>query len=111
MGLKISFFKTPKHRVFHYEPIYYDERKEHREELIEEIKKEKALREGKEYVNEKYIPGRNIRGKMRNFTENNSRHDMKASTTRIISLVSLVVLFILIYYFATYFGWFLSLVK
>ena len=29
--MKISFFKTPKHRVFNYTPVYYDERKEHRE--------------------------------------------------------------------------------
>ena len=27
----ISFFKVPNHRVFHYEPRYWDERKERRE--------------------------------------------------------------------------------
>ena len=31
--MNISFFKTPSHRVFHYEPRYWDERKERREQV------------------------------------------------------------------------------
>lgn len=30
--MRLSFFKVPKHRVFEYRPLYYDEEKERREE-------------------------------------------------------------------------------
>ena len=44
--MNISFFKTPSHRVFHYEPRYWDERKERREQVRQDALREKALREG-----------------------------------------------------------------
>ena len=50
----ISFFKVPNHRVFHYEPRYWDERKERREMVKNETLREKALREGKEWKDEVY---------------------------------------------------------
>ena len=108
MGLRISFFKTPKHRVFNYTPIYYDERKERMQERLDAIAKEKAEKEGIEWKNKRYVPGRNIRGKMRENMEKNKRHSMSPSVSKIVGLVSLVVLFVLIYYFANYFGWFMN---
>lgn len=33
MAMRFSLFKTPKHRVFEYEPMYVDEKKERKEEL------------------------------------------------------------------------------
>ena len=62
MGIRLSFFKTPQHRVFNYTPIYYDERKERMQERLDAIEKEKAEKEGREWKNERYIPGRNIKG-------------------------------------------------
>ncbi|MCL2097412.1 MAG: hypothetical protein FWH23_01455 [Bacteroidales bacterium] len=39
MAFRLSFFKTPKHRVFQYNPIYWDPEKEAREERIDPQKK------------------------------------------------------------------------
>ncbi len=34
MGFRLSFFKTPQHRVFRYNPIYWDPEKEARDERL-----------------------------------------------------------------------------
>ena len=70
----ISFFKVPNHRVFHYEPRYWDERKERREMVKNETLREKALREGK----------------------------LSKNLTRIIGLVSVATFLALLYFFAKY---------
>lgn len=111
MGLNISFFKTPKHRVFNYTPLYYDERAEHREEVIAEAEREKAEREGRPWKDKHYYPGKNIRGKIRESSAKNRRHAMKDSTSRIIGVVALVIFFILLYYFAEYYTVFLNLIR
>ncbi len=46
MALFSGMFKTPKHRVFNYQPLYYDARKEALEEKIEEARK-REMGEGK----------------------------------------------------------------
>ena len=69
----ISFFKVPNHRVFHYEPRYWDERKERREMVKNETLREKALREGKEWKDESYRPGMYISGKFQEQARNNRR--------------------------------------
>jgi len=61
MAFKITFFKTPKHRVFNYNPIYWDPEKEEREERLNPQKKaglkrgsfQKALSS-----NRRYAPGK-----------------------------------------------------
>lgn len=110
MAINISFFRTPKHRVFHYTPRYYDETKERIRNTIDEIEREKAEKEGKPYKSDHYIPGKSIRGSMRD-AEKYKKHAMKPGISKIIGWVSLIILFVLIYYFATYFGWFLDLAK
>lgn len=109
MGFRLSFFKTPKHRVFNYQPIFYDERKERMQERLEAIEKEKAEKEGRAYHSERYIPGKNIRGKMREARDNNKRHAMSPSLSRVVGLLSVAILFVLIYYLANYFGWFMNI--
>lgn len=109
MGLNFSFFKTPKHRVFHYEPLYYDEQKEKMAERLSEIEKEKAAQEGRTWKDEKYYPGRNIRGKIRNSSEENRKHSMNASTRRIVTLVSITILFILVFLVAEKFNLLITL--
>lgn len=53
----ISFFKVPKHRVFNYQPLYYDPEKERREQR----RKELGLGDEDE-VSEGYSTGSLIRG-------------------------------------------------
>ena len=66
---------NPEHRVFHYEPRYYDERKERLEALYEKYGKTMpgeeidamARKEGlvEEDTGRRYIPGMHIRGSFR----------------------------------------------
>ena len=74
MAFGIKFWHIPEHRVFHYEPRYYDERKERLEELykkygktmpgeeIEAIAKKEGLVDD---TGKRYIPGMHIRGSFR----------------------------------------------
>ena len=74
MAFGIKFWHIPEHRVFHYEPRYYDERKEKLEELykkygktmpgeeIEAIAKKEGLIDE---TGKRYIPGMHIRGSFR----------------------------------------------
>ena len=43
MGIP-RFFRTPEHRRFHYEPVFYDERKEKLEERIKAIEQEYGIK-------------------------------------------------------------------
>ena len=104
--MNISFFKTPSHRVFHYEPRYYDERKEHREAVRQEALREKAIREGKEWKDESYQPGKYIKGRLQEQVRNNRRGSL--NKTRIIGLVSVAIFFAFLIYFAKYFTVFLE---
>ena len=62
MGL---FFNLPKHRVFNYQPVFYDPKKEDLDARIAKAEREKAEAEGKE--KEPYVPGEYIK---RNFRSN-----------------------------------------
>ena len=74
MAFGIKFWHIPEHRVFHYEPRYYDERKERLEELYKKYGKTMpgeeieamAKREGLvDETGRRYIPGMHIRGSFR----------------------------------------------
>ena len=84
------FFKTPKHRVFEYKPLYYDPRKEALDEKIENARKRDAG---------EYVPGDQIR---KGF--NRMRFDAKRSSganpvVRFITIVGLAVLIAALLYF------------
>lgn len=98
----ISFFKVPNHRVFHYEPRYWDERKERREMVKNETLREKALREGREWKDESYKPGMYISGKFQEQARNNRRGSLSKNLTRIIGIVSVATFMALLYFFAKY---------
>ena len=75
MAFGFKFWHVPEHRVFHYEPRYYDERKERLEALYKKYGKtmpgeqidEMARKEGllEENTGRRYIPGMHIRGSFR----------------------------------------------
>lgn len=68
MGLRLFLFHTPKHKVFNYQPVFYDEQKE---DLKERIAKAEAERDG--VSKEEYKPGSIIMTQMR---KNASSHKM-----------------------------------
>ena len=114
--MNISFFKTPSHRVFHYEPRYWDERKERREQVRQERReqvrqealREKALKEGKEWKDESYQPGRYIKGRLQEQARNSRRGSLSKNLTRIIGLVSVAIFLAFLIYFAKYFTVFME---
>lgn len=73
MAFGFKFWHIPEHRVFHYEPRFYDERKERLEELYKKYGKtmpgkeidELARKEGLVEEEKRYIPGMHIRGSFR----------------------------------------------
>lgn len=99
MGLNISFFRTPQHKVFNYQPIYYDERKEALKEKIEQAQR----REKGEYV-----PGESIKGSFKRVKFDVKRGRSYGSLVRIITVVALVALMVSLIYMVQLFDGFFS---
>lgn len=83
-----SFFRTPRHNRFHYQPLYYDERKEERERRNKEILREMGVQDASEQDGV-YRP--NIKGQMRRKMQ---RPNEAISKQRRMSNIRLVVIFL-----------------
>ena len=100
MAFGFKFWHIPEHRVFHYEPRYYDERKEKLEEIykkygktmpgeeIEAIAKKEGLVD--EDTGKSYIPGMHIRGSFRRTCEERRLSEEKENSA--MSIVKKVIL-------------------
>lgn len=87
----ISFFKVPKHRVFNYQPIYYDPEKERREQ------RRKELGLADDDVNGEYTTGSLIRGgamrlRHEQFNQKMQSQKRKSQLTLVLLIVGLGVL-------------------
>ena len=93
MALRFSFFNSPKHKVFNYQPLYFDPEKERREQrraqLLPRTREERL-----------YYPGRLIRGSFQKALYENRRHAGDNRYVRIVIVLSIVILFIAVIYFA-----------
>ena len=98
MAFGFKFWHIPEHRVFHYEPRYYDERKERLEALYTKYGKtmpgekidEMARKEGLIEEEKRYIPGMHIRGSFRETYE--SKRLSKEKENSPMSLVRKLIL-------------------
>lgn len=100
MAFGFKFWHIPEHRVFHYEPRYYDERKEKLEEIYKKYGKTMpgkeieamARKEGliEEDTGKRYIPGMHIRGSFRRTYEEKRLSEEKETST--LSIVKKIVL-------------------
>lgn len=100
MAFGFKFWHIPEHRVFHYEPRYYDERKEKLQEIYKKYGKTMpgeeieamARKEGliEENSGKRYIPGMHIRGSFRRTYEEKRLSEEKESSA--MSLVKKVIL-------------------
>lgn len=98
MAFGFKFWHIPEHRVFHYEPRYYDERKERLEEMYKKYGKtmpgqeidEMARKEGLIQEEKRYIPGMHIRGSFRETYE--EKRLSKEKETSPMSLVKKLIL-------------------
>ncbi len=106
-----AFFKTPKHKVFNYQPLYFDERKERRENVKADALREKAKREGTEYKDENYYPGKYIKGKIQESSERNRRHALGVKTIKIIGMLSIAIFFMFLIFFAQNYSVFLQSIR
>lgn len=108
-----SLFNTPKHRVFNYKPLYYDQAKEELQERIKAAEEAKRTGEGYDrsaYIHEhpevegenvrRYIPGRNIRGKIQKSVYENRKSSLSPLITRVIIFVSIIVMMLAVYFLA-----------
>ena len=100
MGIGFSFFKAPKHRVYNYQPLYYDEKKEDMQERFDKLHEEEK---GKE---REYKPGKAIRGKLKKAVYESRRQPGSPLLTRFIVLLSLLGLVVVLYYVAKSMGYF-----
>ncbi|MCF0177062.1 MAG: hypothetical protein HUJ90_00425 [Bacteroidales bacterium] len=106
--MKITFFRTPSHRVFHYEPRYYDEREEKMRERYEKYGKDYdkvndpyqvATPEEMEAEKERhYIPGKYIHNAYRNRRENDNRREGSSRFKSFIMILTLAAAVIVAYY-------------
>lgn len=95
--MRFTFIKLPKHRQFHYSPLYYDEAKEERKERERRIREEMGI-VAPDDDKVTSIESR-VRGKMRRKISTHfevSRNARRVSNLRLV--IILVALFILFYY-------------
>ncbi len=91
MGI-IKFFRLPKHRVFGYEPIYYDERKEELEKRVRNIEEEIKAEKNGTYVSQIK------KGHMKRYFNETKRAKRQSNRTLIIILIGLILLSYLIFF-------------
>ena len=112
MAFGIKFWHIPEHRVFHYEPRYYDERKERLEALYKKYGKTMpgeeieamAKREGLvDEAGKRYIPGMHIRGSFRQTYEEKRLSKEKATSPMSMVMKIVMVLTGLAIAFAAYY--------
>ena len=123
MAFGIKFWHIPEHRVFHYEPRYYDARKERLEELykkygktmpseeIEAIAKKEGLLDE---TGRRYIPGMHIRGSFRQtYEEKRLSKEKENSPMAIVKKLILVITAVAVAFAAYYLskGFILLLVR
>ncbi|MCL2502308.1 MAG: hypothetical protein FWE30_04100 [Bacteroidales bacterium] len=118
MASRFSFFRTPTHRVFAYQPIYYDPEKEKREKRavqLRAIKEEEMRQKGIPVPSDTgadprtreerlHYPGKRIRGSFRRALYENRRHAGDNRFLRIVAVLSIAALLVLLLYFADAIG-------
>ena len=93
MGL--IFFKQSGHRVFNYQPLFYNERKERLNKKMEEAaRKEKG----------EYVPGANIRGSFQKMRYESKRGKVINPAKRVLNLLTLAIILVALLYFIKYYG-------
>jgi len=109
MAIRFTFFPTPEHKVFHYEPKYYDPQKERLEQLYEKygktpdgMKKAEAELAAEQGDNASqtpgYVPGRNIRGAFSRSAEEYRKAEGNAKVKRILMLITVLAAMVVAYF-------------
>ena len=83
MGMP-RFFRIPQHKQFHYQPIYYDERKERLEERIKDIEQEYGIGKGSQSV-------RSLRKGSFSYNYGRRKKTHSYSSTRLIIIMAFLI--------------------
>lgn len=92
----MSFFKQRKPKTFEHQPIYYDARKEAREERIQKIKADMGVIDEK---GPKKDFEKNIRGSFREAVPGGSRTNRQQNSNKILRILVVLCVVIIIVYF------------
>ena len=100
MAFQLSFFKTPKHRVFNYRPRYYDPQKERAEELRAMTGSAKNTEIISDTTRLRHLRSRMHQG-FQQIAYHNRRHAGNHKVMRFIVLLSLAALLVVLFYFSS----------
>ena len=95
MGFSFNFFGTQEVRKFSYKPRFYDPEKEERRKKYAKYGKKEELPE------ETYTPGKYVKGSLRD--GNYSRTEEVGRNQKIIGMITMVLLFTMVYLIYKYF--------
>ncbi|HHV04020.1 MAG: hypothetical protein WCQ69_06260 [Bacteroidales bacterium] len=107
MAFRISFFSTPKHRVFNYKPIYWDPEKEEFEARVRRAREKVASQKKDE--EKPYVPGSSIRGSFSKRHEVERRYPKRQKLIRVIIILTIVVIMIMALYFTKVISYFYNI--
>ena len=93
MAFKLGIFKTPNHKVFNYQPLYYDPRKEELDEKVEMARREETG---------EYVPGDMVKRAFKRNRIDVKRGSAAKSITRIITFITLAAIMMAIVYFTEF---------
>jgi hypothetical protein len=99
MAFRITFFKLPKPRRFHYEPVYYDPIKERLEEAHKRVAKAEEQENNRANEERLFVPGQRIRGSFQKAFDDRRRPSGSSTLIRVVFMLTLIVLFVFIWYF------------
>lgn len=101
MSFLFPILKQPRARQFNHQPIYYDKQKEEREQRYERIRKEMNMQnEDDNKTSAKRDYEKDIRGSFRQAVPGGSRIDKARKTSRIVSIICLVLLIAMLIVYA-----------
>lgn len=109
MAFRFNLFSTPQHhRVFNYQPVFYDPEKERRKEKLKKVAAERELKEIEEgkipEPDKDYVPGSLIYGSLRDGAYQKTKSEGNA-LVRLAKYAMFVALAVLLYLFAKYFAY------
>lgn len=109
MAFRFNLFSTPQHhRVFNYQPVFYDPEKERRKERLKKVAAERELKEieeGKTPEPDKdYVPGSLIYGSLRDGAYQKTKSEGNFMI-RLAKYAMFIALACLLYFFAKYFAY------
>ena len=98
MALRFGLFKTPKHKVFSYKPLYWDPEKEDLNERIKRAQAEAGIIEASDNPQSTHTHSM-IRGSFQKAVYENKRHAGNQKFMRVIIILSFAILLVALFYF------------